>query len=179
MTEICYNIEQMMSKMSQKQIDIISPLNDQQKIAAVNYKGPVVVEAIPGSGKTALSVARAAYMIEDGVSPSSILMFSFTKKAANEIRERLEKKIGVVAKQITTCTFHSFCSRFLRKYIQTIGLKQNFSIYDDEDKQKVIKEVMNKFNNADEIDLYTWSNTISRYKDQYLTPKQAMAQAVE
>lgn len=177
MTNICYDIEQMMSRMSKRQVEIISPLNDQQKIAAINYRGPVVVEAIPGSGKTRVSVARVAYMIEDGVDPSSILMFSFTKKAANEIKERLEKEIGVVAKQVTTSTFHSFCSKFLRKYIQIIGLQQNFSIYDDEDKNKVISEIIKKFNYTDGDDVRTWSNRISRYKDQYIIPKQAIENA--
>lgn len=116
-------------------------------------------------------------MIEDGVAPSSILMFSFTKKAANEIKERLEASLGGVARQVTTSTFHSFCARFLRQHIQALGLENNFTIYDEDDKFSLMNTIAKEANILD-FDVKTMSNTVSRYKDNYMTPRQAMEAAV-
>ena len=104
------NLHEVLESMPKRKYDILAPLNEKQKIAAINYKGPSVIEAIPGSGKTKTLVLKTAYMIEDGVDPSSILLFSFTRKAANEIKERLVATIGPIAEQVTASTFHSFCA---------------------------------------------------------------------
>lgn len=128
--------------------------------------------------KTATSVRRVMYMIEDGVDPSSILMFSFTKKAANEIKERLEASLGEVARQVTTSTFHSFCARFLRQHIQTLGLETNFTIYDEDDKASLMHTIAKETNMVD-FDLKTMINVVSRYKDDYMTPRQAMEAAAD
>ena len=73
---------------------ILSQLNEQQRAAAVHYQGACAINAGPGSGKTKTLISRAAFMIEDGVSPYNILLFTFTRKAAGEIRDRVHSQIG-------------------------------------------------------------------------------------
>lgn len=122
--------------------EILRSVNDEQKLPVQDYKGPSIVLAGAGAGKTRTIVARAAYMIEDGVDPSSILIFTFTKKAANEIKERILNEIGVIGGAITTGTYHSFCSRVLRHNIEKFGLwTRSFSIFDAEDSLKLIKKI--------------------------------------
>ena len=117
---------------------ILEGLNDAQKLPVMDYKGASIIVAGPGSGKTHTTVARAAYMIEDGVNPKSMLMFTFTNKAANELKERVHAYIGDEAKGITVGTYHSFCSRILRAYCDKLGWNSKFTIYDTEDVKKVL-----------------------------------------
>lgn len=148
---------------------ILGRLNEQQREAAINYQGPCVVNAAPGAGKTATLIARAAYMIEDGVSPDHILLFTFTRKAAKEIKDRVQAQIGEKAKGITVGTYHSFCMRLLRRYADNLGWTKNFSIYDDEDKQGILKPLCK----ALDQDHRTIAGTISRYKQNLLSPTEA------
>jgi DNA helicase-2/ATP-dependent DNA helicase PcrA len=124
---------------------ILKGLNENQKKVAQHIRGNLMVCSIPGSGKTSTVVSRAAYMIEDGVEPSSILLFTFTKKAANEIKERLTNKIGDIARSVTVSTYHSFCSKLLRKYAEFAGLTRSYSIYDDEDKAVLLKRIVSRY----------------------------------
>ena len=79
-------------------------------------------------------------MILDGVKPSSILVFTFTKKAANELRDRIQKAVGEhAAKEMTICTYHSFCGKLLRRFAEYVGRNKNFSIYDEQDKKSVLE----------------------------------------
>ena len=96
--------------------EILAGLNDQQKDVVINYNGKISLEAVPGAGKTRTMVAAIQYMLKDGVLPSKILAFTFTKKAANELRERVRAAVGVDADKVMICTYHSFCVSYLRKY---------------------------------------------------------------
>ena len=100
-------------------------------------------------------------MISEGIKPENILMFTFTNKAAGEIRERIENLIGDDARGITVGTYHSICSRLLRKYAEYLGYRSNFSIYDDEDKLKVLKEIVD----TDNIKCELVGKYISRWKE--------------
>lgn len=97
--------------------EILAELNPEQQSAVTDYEGSMVVEAPPGSGKTHTIVSRCQYMILDGVKPGSILVFTFTRKAANELRERIQAAVGEQsAKAMTIATYHSFCGQLLRKF---------------------------------------------------------------
>lgn len=119
-----------------------SILNAEQKQAAICTKGAVLVTAGAGSGKTRLLTYRIAYIIEQGVSPYNILAITFTNKAANEMRERLSKIVGDI-KYMWVMTFHALCARILRENIQKLdGYNGNFSIYDDNEQNKIIKNIL-------------------------------------
>ena len=110
-------------------------------------------------------------MIEDGVPASSILLFSFTKKAANEIKERVMKAIGDKACGVTVSTYHSFCARQLRKYCQYVGYKENFTIIDDDDQKKLLDKILEDMHsNTKSKDILP---RISHLKEHHWTPKQA------
>lgn len=91
-----------------KKNKILNKLNDAQKLAVKNYIGASAILAGPGSGKTFTLVSRAAYMIEEGIDPRSMLLFTFTRKAAKEIKERIASYIGEKSSGITIGTYHSF-----------------------------------------------------------------------
>ena len=152
---------------------ILSKLNDAQKLPVKNYEGASVVVSGPGSGKSRMLVARAAYMIEDGVNPKSMLMFTFTNKAAKELKERVHAQIGKAAKGITVGTYHSFCSRILRMYCDKIGWTDKFTIYDTEDVEKVLKNLV-----PDGLKVEVVMKEISCYKDHMISPKMARDMAL-
>ena len=129
--------------------NVLAGLNDEQLLVANAIHGKVVVNATAGSGKTFTIVARTANMIEQGISAKDIVMFTFTRKAAEEMKARVEAKIGAKAKTMTVSTYHSFCVRLLRKYINTIGYRRGFSIYDEEDKISLLTEIFEKMKKAD------------------------------
>lgn len=151
---------------------ILDGLNEDQKKPVLDYKGASVVIAGPGSGKTHTTVARAAYMIEDGVDPKSMLMFTFTNKAATELKERVHAYIGKAAKGITVGTYHSFCSRILRTYCDKMGWNNRFTIYDTEDVKKVLSNLIPKHLKIEAV-----MSAISHYKDNMVSPKMAREQA--
>ena len=152
---------------------ILEPLNEQQKPVVLNYEGPSLVEAGPGAGKTKTVVSRAAYMIADGVDASSILLFSFTRKAANEIKERIMAMVGEEASPVMVSTYHSFCARQLRLYHKYIGLSRRFTIIDSEDKTSMLRDIMKQLNLETDITVSQIGSKISGFKDKYLTPEQA------
>jgi len=151
--------------------EILAPLNPEQKIAASDYDGSMVVESPPGSGKTASIVARCQYMILDGVKPGSILVFTFTRKAANELRERIQAAVGEhAAKEMTICTYHSFCGKLLRHFAEHVGRNRNFTIYDEEDKRGILEPICKKYHN---FKYETARDLISRFKEECITSSQA------
>lgn len=158
-----------------KKGELLAPLNEQQKQVVINYNGPCIVSAGPGAGKTKTVVSRAAYMIEDGVKASSILLFTFTRKAAGEIKERIENLIGDAACGVTVSTYHSFCARQLRRFYNYIGLEKSFTIYDDEDKKKILQAIAKTLNTETKITVF--ATAISRYKDKFINPRQAKENA--
>lgn len=120
--------------------NIFDKLNDVQKAAAKATEGPVLVLAGAGSGKTRVLTRRIAYLVSIGVDPRNILAITFTNKAANEMRERLQN-MDCSAELMTISTIHSLCGKILRYEAKKIGYESNFSIYDEQDSAKVIKEI--------------------------------------
>ena len=117
-----------------------------QKKAVLQTEGAVLVLAGAGSGKTGALTVRIAHLIEKGVKPWNILAITFTNKAAKEMSERVNKLIGDKAKDIWVSTFHSTCVRILRRDIDKIGYSRDFSIYDTDDQEKMMKEVFKRLN---------------------------------
>ena len=151
--------------------EVLAALNDEQKQAVVDYDGSMVVEAGPGSGKTHTIVSRCQYMILDGVKPGSILVFTFTRKAANELRERIAKAVGEHdAKEMTICTYHSFCGKLLRHFATYVERNRNFTIYDEEDKRGILEPICKKFHN---FKYETARDIISKFKEDCITSSQA------
>ncbi|WP_456411711.1 ATP-dependent helicase [Oceanithermus sp.] len=123
--------------------DLLSSLNEQQRVAVEHFLGPALVVAGAGSGKTRTVVHRVAYLIaEREVYPTEILAVTFTNKAAGEMRERLARMVGHAAGELWVSTFHSASLRILRRYGERIGLKPGFVVYDDDDQRVLIKEVL-------------------------------------
>lgn len=124
----------------------LSELNDKQKEAVTAPLGPVLVLAGPGSGKTKTLTYRLAYLIEKKmVHPANLLALTFTNKAAQEMRSRIAKLLArykTAADQLTMGTFHSVCARILRQEIQVLGYGHDFTIFDTDDQQKVLREVL-------------------------------------
>ena len=132
-------------------MDYKTLLNNEQYNAAVCTEGPVLVSAGAGSGKTRLLTYRIAYLItECNVPAHKILAITFTNKAANEMKERIEK-IAPDGELVTVSTFHSFCARMLRTYASFIpNYKENFTIYSDNDTSKLMKDIFKEMNISDE-----------------------------
>jgi len=124
----------------------LDTLNPQQKEAVTTTEGPVLVVAGAGSGKTLVLTYRIAYLISLGISPSSILALTFTNKAASEMKERIRKLVGKQADFIFMGTFHSIFSRILRQEAHLIGFSRNYSIYDTDESEGVIKGILKDFN---------------------------------
>src|SRR3989337_2149894 len=120
-----------------------SSLNDAQRRAVEATEGRVLVLAGAGSGKTKVIVHRIAYLIQHkGAFPESILGLTFTNKAASEMRERLAKLVpAAVAKKVILTTFHSFCMRILRQEIHHLGYTKDFSLYDEGDIRRLLKQL--------------------------------------
>ncbi len=122
---------------------LLDPLNDEQRAVVLHERGPALVVAGAGSGKTRTVVHRVAYLIERrGVHPAEILAVTFTNKAAGEMRERLAQLVGRAAGDLWVSTFHSAALRVLRVYGERIGLPPGFAVYDEDDQLQVIKEVL-------------------------------------
>src|SRR5262249_34633129 len=139
----------------------LSSLNPQQRLAVETLKGPVLILAGAGTGKTRVITFRIAHMIQRGIAPGHILGVTFTNKAAREMQERVRKLIpkGLLSPKSkvqspdgetasasqgrpTICTFHSLCVRILRQHIEKLGYKRNFVIYDESEQLSAIKKIM-------------------------------------
>ena len=120
-------------------------LNEKQRQAVETVEGPLLIVAGPGSGKTRVITHRIAYLITDvGIKPYSILAVTFTNKASNEMKERLQGLVGHKSNQLTVSTFHSFCASVLRRHGQHIGLDSNFTIFDEQDRMGLITTAMDE-----------------------------------
>lgn len=127
--------------------ELLKNLNDKQAEAASYTEGPLLILAGAGSGKTRVLTYKIAYLLEQGlVKPWEILAITFTNKAAKEMKERVENLIGSDGNDIWLGTFHSVCVRILKREIERMGYTRDFNIFDELDKDKVIKEVMKKLN---------------------------------
>ena len=128
-------------------MDILATLNPAQREAVEAIKGPVLILAGPGSGKTKVITHRVAYLVKlCGVSPHHIMAVTFTNKAAREMRERLEQLLGQTAEALSLGTFHAICARILRREGKAIGLDSNFVIYDEDDQLRLMKQVLEELN---------------------------------
>jgi DNA helicase-2/ATP-dependent DNA helicase PcrA len=124
-------------------MSLLNDLNPIQQKAVLETEGPLLVFAGAGSGKTRVLTYRIAYLIQEkGVKPWNIFAVTFTNKAANEMRERVERLLGRSAKGTWISTFHSACVRILRQHIEHLGFQKNFVIYDEQDQERHLKAVM-------------------------------------
>ena len=107
-----------------------------------HVEGPCMVLAGPGSGKTRVVTYRIAHLIQDiGIDPRSILAITFTNKAANEMKERVNEIVGIHGSGTLICTIHSLCVRLLRQHINVLNYPSNFTIMDEEDQKALIKKL--------------------------------------
>lgn len=121
---------------------LLENLNQEQRAAVLAKDGPVLINAGAGSGKTRVLTSRIAMHLADGVAPWEILALTFTKKAAGEMRERIARLAGEQARQLVMGTFHSVFIRFLREYHDYITFPANFTIFDKEDADNCLKDVI-------------------------------------
>ena len=125
--------------------NFLTNLNKEQYEAATTLYGPLFIIAGAGTGKTNTLAARVANMIDEGIEPQSILLLTFTNKAAKEMKSRIMKWVGDAGKDITACTFHSFCSMFLHRHAGILSLKNDFTILDGPDASEAMGIVSGEF----------------------------------
>ena len=156
---------------------ILEGLNDKQYEAVINTEGPCLVIAGAGSGKTKVLTHKIAYILEEkNVKPWDIIAITFTNKAANEMKERIENLIGDGVKDMWVGTFHSICVRILRRFIDRIGFDTSFIIFDTSDQKTLIKNCLKDLNIDDK--LFTERSVqseISNAKNEMLEPEQYTA----
>lgn len=156
----------------------LNSLNPQQRLAVETLKGPVLILAGAGTGKTRVITFRIAHMIERGIEPGNILGVTFTNKAAREMQERVRKLVpksrntqhatrtDAQPSQPTICTFHSLCVRILRQHIEKLGYKRNFVIYDESEQIGAIKKILAQISaKGEKTDPAAILSLLSRYKN--------------
>lgn len=154
-------------------MDYLSGLNPTQRAAVEQIKGPVMIVAGAGSGKTRVITYRVAHLIRQGVDPFNILVLTFTNKAAKEMRERIMSVVGQEAKNIWMGTFHSVFARILRVEAELIGYPKNFTIYDSDDTKSLIRTIIKEMNLDDK--LYNANHVygrISSAKNNLISPQE-------
>ncbi len=153
-------------------------LNPPQREAVEHDGGPVLVVAGAGSGKTRVLTARVARLVEGGTPPQGILAFTFTNRAAREMRARIEAAVGGAAARLWVGTFHATAVRILRREAREIGLDPGFAIYDREDQEGVLKGVVARLGLPDEVRLGQVLSRISEAKNALVTPAEMAASAL-
>ena len=150
----------------------LQKLNSAQVLPVKDTEGAVLVIAGAGSGKTRVLTHRIAYLVSElNVDPSSILAITFTNKAADEMKSRLTNMIGDL-EGMWVCTIHSMCVKILRSAITSIGFEKNFSIYSEDDKDRVLKRIIQEMNLESEKFLKLAKNMISNAKNDDLNPRE-------
>lgn len=153
-------------------MSIYDTLNPPQQEAVCHTEGPVLILAGAGSGKTRVLTHRIAYLIgEKGINPWNILAITFTNKAAQEMRDRVDKIVGFGSESVWVSTFHSTCVRILRRHIDRLGYDNNFAIYDTDDQKTLMKDICRRLN----VDTKVYKersllSQISHAKDELITP---------
>ena len=150
---------------------LLHDLTDDQRAAVMHGEGPLLILAGAGCGKTRVITRRVAYLLSQGVRPHNILAITFTNKAAGEMKARVEKLVP--GNRVWVSTFHSLGARLLRQYADRLGFDRNFTIYDMDDRNKLVKDALD----AAGIDNVKFSpsasaGAISKAKNQLLTPPQ-------
>ena len=162
-------------------MSIYESLNNMQQEAVYHTEGPLLILAGAGSGKTRVLTHRIAYLIaEKGVNPWNILAITFTNKAAQEMRERVDKIVGMDGGSVWVSTFHSTCVRILRRHADRIGYDNNFTIYDTDDQKTLMKDVCRRLN----VDTKKYKERsllaqISHAKDELITPDEMILNAAD
>jgi len=161
-------------------MSIYDTLNREQKEAVLHTEGPLLLLAGAGSGKTRVLTHRIAYLIDEmGVNPWNILAITFTNKAAQEMRERVDNIVGFGADQVWVATFHATCVRILRRYIDHLGFDNNFTIYDTDDQKAVMKDICKRFEiDTKQLKERTLLSAISSAKDELISPLEYELQAM-
>lgn len=150
----------------------LQELNTVQREAVITTKGPVLVVAGPGSGKTRVLTYRIAHLIEEGTAPWKILALTFTNKAAREMKERISKVVGDKANQVWAGTFHSIFAKILRVEADKIGYKSNFTIYDSDDSKSLIGTIIKEMNLDKTVyNVNTIRSRISSAKSNIIPPR--------
>lgn len=154
-------------------IDLLNELNEYQIDAAANYKGPSLIIAGAGSGKTRVLTYRIAHMLSENIDPASILALTFTNKAAREMKERIATLVSSYqARKLWMGTFHSVFSRILRHESSALGYPSDFTIYDSSDSKNLIKTIIKEMNLDDKV--YKPSEVMGRIsmaKNNLITPE--------
>jgi len=150
--------------------DLLDDLTPAQQAAVTHFEGPLLILAGAGSGKTRVITRRVAWLLQQGVRPWNVLAITFTNKAAGEMRQRVEALVP--NSRVWVSTFHSLGARLLRQYAERVNVGPNFTIYDQDDRAKVVKQALEAagIDNArftpDRI-----AGGISKAKNQLLTPQ--------
>ena len=150
-----------------------SKMNDMQQKAVFCTEGPLLILAGAGSGKTTVLVNRIAYILKAGLCrPWQILAITFTNKAAGELKERICNAVDEGGDDIWAATFHSTCSRILRRYGDRLGYTNKFTVYDTDDTKRLMKDILKQLSVDEKILSHkTVLNEISRAKDKMITPE--------
>lgn len=162
-------------------IELLSNMNDKQKEAIEYTKGPLLVMAGAGSGKTRVLTHRIAYLLQVKKVPAwKILAITFTNKAAKEMKERLENLVGTISNDMWVSTFHAMCVRILRREAQQIGYTRNFTIIDTSEQKTLMKRLLKSKNLDDKkFNEKMILSYISDAKNQMVSPKDALQEANE
>ncbi len=154
-------------------MDFLSGLNPSQRAAVENTKGPVMIVAGAGSGKTRVITYRVAHLIRQGVDPFHILVLTFTNKAAKEMRERIKSVVGAEARNIWMGTFHSVFAKILRVEAELIGYPKNFTIYDTDDTKSLLRSILKEMNLDDKLyNVNQVYGRISQAKNNLISPQE-------
>ncbi|MGP1410939.1 MAG: ATP-dependent helicase [Peptoanaerobacter stomatis] len=157
----------------------LDKLNEKQKQAVITTDGALLILAGAGSGKTRVITNKIAYLIEEkNVNPYNILAITFTNKAAKEMQSRVEDLIGIDSKRVWISTFHAFCTRILRYEASHLLYENNFTIYDTQDKQVLIKNCMDILGyDKETLNIASVASEISRAKDSMVSVDDYEAEA--
>ncbi|MBI4811480.1 MAG: UvrD-helicase domain-containing protein [Ignavibacteriales bacterium] len=158
----------------------LNKVNSRQLEAIKAVQGPVIIVAGPGSGKTRVLTYRIAYLISIGVPAYQLLALTFTNKAANEMKERITQQVGEKSKQLWMGTFHSIFARLLRIEADRLGFGKNFSIYDTQDRLRLIQSIMNDLHiPSQQYNPQAVMYRISRAKNQVILPEEYASQSLD
>lgn len=161
-------------------VSILKSLNPGQQEAVKHVDGPLLIIAGAGSGKTRVLTHRIAYLIkEHGVPPSNILAVTFTNKAANEMKHRLNRLTGILSRQLWIGTFHSICGRILRHDIDKIGWRRDFLIFDENDQESLIRDIIKELDLDDRFKPQVVLEKISKAKNELKGPKEYESTALD
>jgi len=160
---------------------LLRNLNEPQREAVTHVNGPLLILAGAGSGKTTVITRRIAWLIEEeGVRPSSILAMTFTNKAAGEMAERVQRMVSVPAEQLWVSTFHSFCTRILRREGDRTPVGRDFVIFDPSDQRSLVKQVLADLKLPEkQFHPKRVLEVISDFKNRCLLPEEAVEEALD